>query len=109
MNDDRHESPHLAVGTPTGGVDVLGRPLFVGDVVMAVQEMVPLYTIAAATPVLDPRYPPGSTHVVLQSQIDPVTAPGKNRIPVIKISGGPTVRPGTAPNGAQGPRLVSES
>jgi hypothetical protein len=81
------------IGEPTGGIDMLSRELIVGDVVMLVPgAMLGLYTVHSATPILDPQFPPGARRVVLQSVLTPVTAPGANQIPVVKVSGGPQVR-----------------
>jgi hypothetical protein len=96
--------PPQEQGTPTGGVDLLGRPLLLGDVVMLGPSEVSVYTIRQCKPMLHPGAPAHANHLVLLSQLDPVVAPGNNVIPVIKISSGPQIRDGKAAGTT--PRLV---
>lgn len=73
-----HAFNNTAPAPPQLVRDLYGRPLEVGDRILVTGGNAPMYTVVDVRPVLDPRLPPNTVVVTLQSTIQfPAGANGR--------------------------------
>lgn len=92
------ERPSAPIPTPCA--DAAGVQLCIDDTVLLVNhpDLAPVYTVKSVTPVLDPRFPPGTVCVLLEGRAE-IYAPSRGgQIPGVYLIGQRTQAPGEAPS-----------